>query len=304
MQEPLFIIAPGRSYTSVVGGMIGQHPEVYGLPELNLSQVDTLGEMLSTFTGNFEFGMAGLLRLLAQLHDGEQSEEAVLRARAWILERSHWTTKQAFDHIQEQVGDKVLIEKSPLNVLKMENLERIGRMFPNALYLHLTRNPHTAGQSSMKLRDALAEGKIEGLGGMVSKTRSGLDPEKGWLRAHTHILDFQPTLGLAQYLRIKAEMLLSDPKFYLAQICDWAGLSSDDASIEAMLHPENSPYACMGPPSARFGNDPNFLNNPTLDFDRLAKIKEPSLPGPVDWRTDGSGLSRPTIRFARQFGYG
>lgn len=303
MPDPLFIVAPGRSYTSVVGGMIGQHPDVYGLPELNMSHVDTLGQMLNSLKGPLEFGMAGLLRLLAQLHEGAQDEEAVLRARAWILERSHWSIAQAFAHIQTEIGDKVMIDKSPLNVMRIEHLQRLQALFPNALWLHLTRHPRTAGKSSMSLRAALAEGKIEGLGQMAGKTRS-LDPEKGWLRAQQNILDFSATLGLGQYMRIKAEMLLSDPKMYLGQICDWAGLSSEAAALEAMMHPEDSPYACLGPPSARFGNDPNFLSEPTLDFDRLARIKEPPLEGPVEWRDDGTGFSRPVLRLARQFGYG
>lgn len=81
MQDPLFIIAPPRSYTSVIGGMIGQHPQVYGLPEVNLSHGDTLGEMWNTVSTAMNFGTAGLLRLLAQLHEGVQTDESVTRAR-------------------------------------------------------------------------------------------------------------------------------------------------------------------------------------------------------------------------------
>jgi hypothetical protein len=300
MQEPLFIIAPGRSYTSLIGGMIGQHPEVYGLPEVNLSHVDTLGEVMGTLSGPLAFGLAGLLRLLAQLHEGEQSEEAVLRARAWIAQRGHWTNRQVFDHIQEQVGERMLVEKSPLNTLRIEHLLRLVRMFPRASFLHLTRNPLTAGKSSMELRASLREGRIDGH--QISRVRE-VDPEKGWLRAQTHIMEFARGLALGQYMRIKAEMLLRDPHRYLAQISEWLGLSSDAKAIEAMLHPETSPYACMGPPSARFGNDPNFLKNPKIDFERLARITEPDIEGDVPWRP-GETLSQPVRKLARQFGYG
>jgi hypothetical protein len=34
--HPLVILAPGRSYTSVVCTMLGQHPQMYNLPELHL----------------------------------------------------------------------------------------------------------------------------------------------------------------------------------------------------------------------------------------------------------------------------
>ena len=152
----------------------------------------------------------------------------------------------------------------------------------------------------MELRNSLREGRIEG---QPSQRVRDMDPEKGWLRSQTHIMEFSRGLALGQYMRIKAEMLLRDPRFYLAQICDWLGLSSDAASIEAMLHPENSPYACIGPPSARFGNDPNFLKNPKIDFERLARIKEPDIEGGVSWRP-GETLSKPVLKLARQFGYG
>ena len=33
MTEPLFILAPPRSFTSVVCAMIGNHPQMLGLPE-------------------------------------------------------------------------------------------------------------------------------------------------------------------------------------------------------------------------------------------------------------------------------
>jgi hypothetical protein len=300
MQEPLFIIAPGRSYTSLIGGMIGQHPDVYGLPEVNLSVADTLGEWLGALAGPLELTRAGLLRLLAHLHEGEQTEEAVLRARQWAMQRGHWSTRAVFDHIQEQVGDRLLVEKSPLNTLRPEHLQRLLRIFPRASFLHLTRNPHTAGKSSFELRKSLREGKFEGFS---NQRTSNLDPEMLWLKSQTNIMDFASGLALGQYMRIKAEVLLRDPQTYLAQICEWLGLSTDADSIAAMLHPENSPFASVGPPTARFGNDPNFLKNPKIDFSRLAKISEPDIEGEISWRP-GERFGAPVLKLARQFGYG
>ncbi|MBL4810869.1 MAG: sulfotransferase [Rhodobacteraceae bacterium] len=301
MQEPLFIVAPGRSFTSVIGGMIGQHPEIYGLPEMNLSHIETLGHMINMHKGPLEFAMAGLLRLLAEIHDGEQTEAAVLQARKWIMKRSHWTPRQTFNHIQDKVGDRLLLDKSPLNTIRIDHLQNIARMFPHASYLHLTRHPSTAGKSAMELRNTLRDGRQDDSDAEREKREQA--PEKSWLRAQNNILEFSRELAVGQYMRVKAEMLLSDPKFYLSQICEWLGISNDDASLEAMMHPETSPFACIGPPSAKFGNDPNFLKNPKLDFDRLARIKEPPLSDGASWR-DGAALSEPVLKLARQFGYG
>lgn len=208
-----------------------------------------------------------------------------------------------FEHIQEQAGeDRILVEKSPLNVMRPENLNRLHEIFPGANYLHLARHPLTACKSSLALREKVRGGMEGATGGRVR----GLDPETGWSRAHEHILDLGRRLALGQMIRVKGEMLLSDPAKYLAQICDWLGVSSGPEAIEAMMHPENSPYASLGPPSARYGNDPNYLEQPALDLERLKRIKEPPLDGPATWREgeDGASLWKPTLRMARQFGYG
>ena len=291
MREPLFVIAPPRSYTSVIGGMLGQHPQAYGLPEVNLSHGDTLGDMWDSIPGAANFGTAGLLRVLAELHEGLQTEESVIRARQWILRRPHWSGAKVFEHIQEEVGpDRMLVEKSPRNTLFADNLRRLHQIFPRANFLHLTRHPQTQGKSVLDL--------VKNTTGGASRS----DPENLWLRSQSNIIEFSQELATGQYMRIKGEMLLSDPHFYLRQICEWLDLDDSDASIEAMLHPEASPFAHLGPPSARAGNDPNFLANPTLDFERLARIKEPSLESEIEWRP-GETFSKPVMRLARQFGY-
>lgn len=291
MRDPLFIVAPPRSYTSVVGGMLGQHPQAYGLPEVNLSHGETLGDMWDSLPGAANFGTDGLLRLLAEINEGQQTEEAVLRARQWIMRRAHWTGGKVFRYIQEQIGpDRILVEKSPRNTLFLENLQRLHRMFPKANFLHLTRHPRTQGKSAAEL--------VKATTGLTPKN----DPERLWMRAQTNIMDLARELAPGQYMRIKGEMLLTDPKFYLAQICQWLDIDDGEDAIEAMLHPETSPFACLGPPSARAGNDPNFLTSPKLDFDRLAKIKEPPLEGEIEWKP-GHGFEPAVLRMARQFGY-
>ncbi|MCE0505815.1 sulfotransferase [Roseivivax sp. GX 12232] len=299
MPEPIFLIAPGRSYTSLIGGMIGQHPQVYGMPEISVSHADTIGGVLQTLKGPLEYGLAGLLRLLAQLHDGEQTEETVNAARQWLMQRAHWSIAELFAHIQDQVGDKALFDKSPRTVTNYDNMARLLQVFPNASFLHLTRHPITTCKSAMALRNSFADANKP-----KRRARINLDPENTWRRAQDNITRFTATLPPGQCLRVKAEMILSDPPKYLAQICEWLGLSTEPDALEAMMHPENSPYASIGPPSALYGNDPNFLKNPVLDMSRLQNIAEPSLDSHLPWRDDGGALAPETIRLARQFGYG
>ena len=111
-----------------------------------------------------------------------------------------------------------------------------------------------------------------------------------------NILQFTATLPLGQTLRVRGEDILSEPDVYLPQIAEWLGIRTDSNAIEAMKHPEHSPYACVGPDAARGGNDPKFMRSPEL---RGGTMRKPSLDAflesensgmvPSAWSTEPGG---------------
>jgi len=48
--DPVFVLAP-RSFSSIVATMLGQHPQMYGVPELELFAAETMGEWWELCTG-------------------------------------------------------------------------------------------------------------------------------------------------------------------------------------------------------------------------------------------------------------
>ena len=66
------------------------------------------------------------------------------------------------------------------------------------------------------------------------------------------------------------------------------------------MHPERSPFACFGPVTALFGNDPNFLSGPTF---RPHKPKILPLDAKLPWRDDGKRLYPEVVKLANEFGY-
>lgn len=280
-----------RSFSSVVCAMLGQHPQAYGLPEVNLFIADTVDELLQLHSRR-PHGIHGLLRALAQTHDGEQTEATIDDAAEWLQEREDWSTLDVFDHIIEAVAPRIAIDKSPRTVLRSEYLARACEFYPQARFLHVTRHPLTTGNSLVANVSKNAE-----WGGTFSPER--LKPEQIWIRAHQNIVELCERLPLGQCMRIKGEDLLSDPECYLPQIAEWLDLDSGADSINAMMHPERSPYACPGPPNASLGNDPDFLKAPAL---RKSTVTEPKLCEPVPW-LNNDALSKPTLKLARQFGY-
>ena len=297
MPEPLFVLCPPRSYSSIVCGIIGQHPDCYGVPELNLFLGDTLGEAWNKYPVLKLFmGRDGLLRTLAQLHEGEQTADSVERAQEWVTGHTGWPVRKVFDHLQELVGNKIIVEKSPMFTREREYIERMLSVFPRASILHLIRHPRGMGESFITLR-----GEYDVLNQAVKDT-GVRDPESIWQATHGLIVAMTEDLPLGQCMRIKGEALLSDLENYLRQICEWLEIRTDAEAINAMMHPEDSPYASEGPPGAPRGNDPNFLTAPAIDRARLAKIKEPSLEGELNWRP-GQMFAAETRRVAKQLGY-
>jgi len=75
--DPLFLLAPPCSFSSLFGAMFGQHSQLYGPPETHLFIVETMAEWWDTCsrtTFNMEHG---LLRAVAQLYFGEETETSI-----------------------------------------------------------------------------------------------------------------------------------------------------------------------------------------------------------------------------------
>ncbi len=294
--DPVLLLCPLRSFSSVVCAMLGQHPELYGMPELNLFLDDRLEELIIRHRRR-PFRAHGVLRALAHLHDGGQTEAAVERAKEWIWLHRSYSTKGVFDHLIELVHPHRVLEKSPSTSLLPGRLERLFRMYPNAAILHLTRHPRSTCRSMVRLVPRIVSTYEDG--DEPADLVHGLEPEAIWLGSHRNILDFCRRLPQHQWMRIKGEELLSNPDTVLTQVCWWLGLKMDGAILHSMRYPEHSPYACLGPRNAAFGNDPGFLKNPAF---RQGCPEKPGLDGELEW-APGKYFSQDTRDLAHRLGY-
>jgi sulfotransferase family protein len=313
MTTPLLaILGPPRSFTTVVSAMLGQHPQMYGLPEVHLFGVETIAEwwqQCSEATFNMDHG---LVRVVAQLFFGEQTEENVRRAAGWLQRRAHFTTGLLVEALAERVQPRILVDKSPSVVYHVETLRRVYAMFPQARFLHLVRHPRGHGESVMKyLRERRKLGPLPQNhwllhlaaypnGDEHAEASSDIDPQRAWLALHRNIGEFLEGVPANQALRVRSEDLVGSPERGLREVLAWLGLRTDDEAIEEMKHPERSPYACYGPRSAHFGNDRAFLQNPVL---RPARAEKHILEGPLSWCDDGREFSAEVRELAQKFGY-
>jgi Sulfotransferase family len=305
--DPLFILSPPRCFTSVVCAMLGQHPQMYGLPETGLFTVPTM-ELWWRRPRH-----VGLLRCVAQLFFGEQTDRSVIQAEAWLKRRLSFSTAYVFEELAARAAPRMLVEKTPAMVSELETLERTYEMFPGARYLHLLRHPRGHGQSVMNHvlhlaaeREVAPPRWVRHATSSTHRRRPGRrqpvrrDPQWDWFRLHNNILTFLEGVPPEQKLMMRGEDLLAEPDDNLRTIAQWLGLGTDDEVIEAMKHPERGPYSFIGPPNARFGTSRYFLEKPAL---RPVQGKPLSLQGPLEWREDGRWFAPRVRRLAASFGY-
>ena len=107
-RAPIFLLAPPRSFTSIVCGIIGQHPELMGSPELNLFRARTMGR----YIGLTRLHM-GMNRFVAQIYAGEQTIESIVMARNWMIARRDRTTAEVHREICAKIAPRALVQKSP-----------------------------------------------------------------------------------------------------------------------------------------------------------------------------------------------
>lgn len=287
MARLVMLLVPPRSFSSLVSTMIGQHPEMYGFPELHVMMRETIGEALVRERRRDQFlGPSGLLRALAELEFGGQSAENVLNAANWLEDRSDWKSKDVINYVvdlaAQKTGAKFCVEKTPSMMENPIALERVRRSFPDALFIHVTRHPANHLKSINEYIDKYIPRHSPEVREQMRKRAIG-----NWPVTHRNILDFCQSLAPGQYIRIRGEDVLSNATGAMRQVAGWLGLRTDDDAIAAMLRPEDSPYACLGPPNATFGNDPKFVFSPAF---RAGNPRLPSmesfLQGPEAQRLD------------------
>ncbi len=301
MAAPLFLLAPPRSYTSLINAMIGQHPEAFGLPELNLFNVRSVKDLwrrVSDEIGDDSNRRQGLLRAVAEIYGGEQTTSTIAMAQHWAAARQELPTGKIYKELVDKIHPLIPVEKSPAYTISFRRLARIYKTFPDARFIHLVRHPIPQCKSVMNLNDgifALFVNSFE-----FTDDEAIVEPQIAWHDININILNFLDLVPKHQQMRIRGEKIMENPRKYFPIICRWLGIRDDENAIEEMMHPERSVFACFGPVNSLFGNDPNFLRGPTF---RQHTPKLPLLSDPLPWRDDGQKLYPEVVGLAKEFGY-
>ncbi len=306
---PVVILGLPRSYSTLTCAMIGCHPAMYGMLEMQFLKLDTMSQWWRLFGGSQHEG-DGLRRVVAEVFFGGQTWECVERAKRWLWERRGWSTMEVYREISRRCEPAALVFKSLITGIHGTTIRRKLKtrldLFPQARWIHLVRHPLAYGRSHIEYVRTLARTRhrprLARPAPMLDRSSKPavVDPQLLWYRVHSDISKVLLEIPAERRLLLRGEDLLTTTRCALTTIANWLGIAADEASIDAMTHPERSPFAHFGPRNARLGGDPKFFRNPQL---RVEVAVRDSLAGALPWRPDGRGFSANVIRLAREFGY-
>lgn len=296
---PIFVLAPPGLPGQTLAAALGFGPTAYGLPELNLEQMDSIEVLKREMIGIRAPQLHGLMRAIAELYSGEQSAATIEMAGRWLLRRSHLATATAAQEIAAHIAPRRMIAPVTASLFEKANLKRLRLAFPEAVYLHLHMHPHTYGR--FMTQDASGQIAVQ-LSGSIDETTEPVipDPQKLWLMAETAMDAFLQDIPEAQAISVQVEALFADPESVLRDLASTLDMPTDKAAMAAMLTPERSVFAGPGPMGAHMaGTIQSFARHAA----ELPATDEARLKGHVPWRPDGMGLSRDVRSRAEALGY-
>jgi hypothetical protein len=297
-RDPVFLLAPPRSYSTVTIALLAGHPDLYGLPETSLFLTGTLGEAMARPAGQFtdqaghRHVLMGLERALAQLHDGCQDRAALDRALDWIQQRPQMSSTAVLDHLLRLVYPRTAVEKSPATVESAQALASCLRAYPSARYLHVTRHPVSTQRSMLTLYNQFHFPAAMPAGERIRRC------VLSWYSCHLRIVRALEPLPPSRWLRVRGEDLVGEPRAWLPRILGWLGLRHDETVIDRMLDTQRWEFAAWDGHIGFGGADPNFLLAPQL---RPAQPPQASLTDP-GWEIGGD-LTSAVVTLARYLGY-
>ncbi|MGB5596787.1 MAG: sulfotransferase [Crocosphaera sp.] len=216
-KKAIFVLSPPRSGSTLLRIILAGHPQLFAPPELHLLSYKTLKQRKKALDGDINNHLLqGAIRGIIQLKDCTPQE-----AEKFIqdCEEKNLTTQEFYHLIQQDLGDRMLVDKTPTYASHLDILKRAEQDFDDPIYIHLLRHPYGMIRSyeTSKLE------RIVPIMNEVSFTRKEV-AELTWLISQENILDFFQSIPQERKFTLKFEDLVDNPAAAMTKQCQFLGL--------------------------------------------------------------------------------
>lgn len=214
----VFILSPPRSGSTLLRVMVAGNPSLFAPPELHLLSYATMDERRADLSSEHsEQLLDGAVRSLMQTRgwSGDQ-------ARAFIAdcEAQKMGTGAFFGALQEGLGERLLVDKTPTYAFSTDILKQAEACFDDPLYIHLVRHP--CGMVRSYEESNLT--RMMPLMMQSSQFSMSAVAEMIWLLSNRNILEFSQSVPAQRWFSLSYENIVHDPETQMTQLCEFLGV--------------------------------------------------------------------------------
>ncbi|MGB7925177.1 MAG: amino acid adenylation domain-containing protein, partial [Pyrinomonadaceae bacterium] len=219
----IFILSAPRCGSTLLRVMMAGNPRLFAPPELDLLDYNTLSERKEASSGRDTSWSEGTIRALMELKGCDADEAKEIMADC---ERQNMTTQQFYRLMQDLIGDRLLVDKTPTYALKPDILKRMETDFDGALYIHLMRHPYGMIRSfdEARVEQLLLDHEVSLPAVQVA--------ELAWLISNQNIREFFKDVPQNRQHEVRFEDLVSSPREMMEKLCAFLGIGFDPGMLK------------------------------------------------------------------------
>ncbi len=219
----VFVLSAPRSGSTLLRVMLGGHSQLFAPPELELLRFNTLEERREAFEGRDRFWLEGTLRAMMEAK-GISLEEAREEMRRY--EEEGMSVKEFYGEMQEWIGERVLVDKSPSYALYEEAMRRGEEDFEEARYIHLVRHP-------MGMIKSFEEAKLEQVFFQYEHEYGRRElAELIWVVSNENIGRFLEGIEEGRKVEVRYEEMVREPREVMERVCRVMGIEVEEEMLE------------------------------------------------------------------------
>ncbi len=214
--KAVFILSPPRSGSTLLRVMLAGNEKLFSPPELDLLSFDSLKQRNDFFRDKgFDIWLESIIRAVMELkkYNATKAEEFINE-----LEKKNVSTIEFYGLMQEWLGNKLLVDKTPSYAMDYDLLERAEENFDKPIYIHLVRHPYAMIYSFIEAKLDEQFFKYN-----HNFTRREL-AELIWLVSNQNIIKFSNEIPDDRIIQIKFEDLVYNPEEQLRSLCNFMGI--------------------------------------------------------------------------------